>query len=664
MSIADAAGAYRAAEEAAGERVARHWPEGHGLRGWITTVDHKRIGRRYMVTAAVFFTLAGIEALVMRTQLALPEGKVVSPGVYDQLFSLHGTAMIFFFATPMLFGFGNFLLPLMLGTRDMAFPRFNAFGYWVFAAAGLFMFSSLLFGVAPNAGWFAYVPLSGARYTPDLNLDVYSLGLLFLGISTTGSGINFIATALKLRAPGMTLSRVPVFVWALVVTSFMVVFALPPLNLANAMLFLDRRFGTKFFVPTGGGDALLWQHLFWLFGHPDVYIIVLPALGIVSAIVPTFSRRPIAAYPVIVLATVATGIISFGVWVHHMFAVGLPQLAMTFFSAASIVITIPAGIQIFSWLGTMLLGRVVLAVPMLWALGFILVFVLGGVTGVMFAIVPFDQQSTDSYFVVAHFHYVLFGGAVFPIIGGVFYWWPKFTGRTTSVRAGLWSFWLVFAGFNLTFFPMHIAGLLGMPRRVYTFAPGLGWDAWNLLSTAGAYLLALGLLVTLSTLLYSLRRGAPAPPDPWGGETLEWATASPPPTHDFAVIPTVYSLHPLWDQRTLDSFHEESRSPLHVQADGHDVLRTTELDAEPQLGVEMPEDTPVPFVAAFGLLIAFTSLLLGGYLAAIAGAAVFGFSLMWWLWPRDRPGSSGGGERRGEGEGGGSAGGEREETSA
>ncbi|GII94534.1 cytochrome c oxidase subunit I [Sinosporangium siamense] len=635
MQVIDANEAHAAAQSSAGDRVAAKWPEEGGLKGWICTVDHKRIGRRYMVTASVYFTLAGLQALVMRIQLAVPNAGVVTPDRYNQLFSLHGTAMIFLFATPMLFGFGNFLFPLMLGTRDMAFPRLNAFGYWIFAGAGLIMFASLLFDAAPNGGWFAYVPLTGPRYSEGANLDVYTLGLLFLGVSTTAGAINFIATALKLRAPGMALNRMPVFVWTLVATSFMVVFALPPLNTANAMLFMDRRFGTHFFQAPAGGDTLLWQHLFWLFGHPDVYIIVLPALGIVSAIVPTFSRRPIAAYPLVVLATVATAVIGFGVWVHHMFAVGLPQLSLAFFSAASVVITIPAGIQIFSWLATMLTGRVVLSVPLLWVAGFIVLFVLGGVTGVMFAMVPFDQQVTDSYFVVAHFHYVLVGGAVFPILGGLFYWWPKFSGRMTSPRAGRWAFAITFIGFNLAFFPMHISGLLGMPRRIYSYPEDLGWDAWALLSTIGVHVLTLGLLITLATLLISLRRGAPAPPDPWGGETLEWATSSPPPTYDFAVIPRVHGLAAAWDTRTLESLVDADED--RVLADGHKVLRTSELDGERERAMEMPEDTPVPFVAAVFLFLAVVGLLLDWMFLAVVAFAAAALTFAWWLWPRGAP---------------------------
>jgi cytochrome c oxidase subunit 1/cytochrome c oxidase subunit I+III len=628
----DADVAALASEQAVGERVGEHWPERSGIRGFLTTVDHKRIGRRYMITAGLYFSLAGIDALVMRTQLARPEQTLLSPEEYNQLFTVHGTVMIFFFSTPMLFGFGNFLFPLMLGTRDMAFPRLNAFGYWVFAASGAIMFGSLVFQVAPDGGWFAYVPLTD-RYSPGLNLDVYCLALLFLGVSTTAGAINFIVTALKLRAPGMTLARTPVFIWAVVVTSFMVLFALPALNTDNALLFLDRRFGTHFFQPAAGGDSVLWQHLFWIFGHPDVYIIVLPALGIISSIIPTFSRRPIAGYHLIVLASVATAIISFGVWVHHMFAVGLPQLALSFFSAASVVVTIPAGIQMFSWLTTMLTGRLVLRVPMLWAMGFIVAFVLGGVTGVMFALVAFDQQVTDSYFVVAHFHYVLFGGAVFPIIAGLYYWWPKFTGRMPSERWGRWAFWLTFAGFNLTFFPMHMLGLLGMPRRIYTWQPSLGWDPYNLLATIGAYLLAVGLLVTLATLAYAWRRGPKAAPDPWGGESLEWATASPPKTHNFPIIPTVHSLHPLWDPASLASFRLGATDEDRVLAAGHEVLMTSELDAEPERRLAMPEDTPVPFVVATALLIGFLALLFGWYWAAAAAAIVGAVAIGYWLWP-------------------------------
>jgi cytochrome c oxidase subunit I+III len=616
------------------QRLAESWAEPPGLASWFKTVDHKKIGRRYLWTASAFFAAAGFEALAMRTQLARPGETLLSPGAYNQLFTMHGTTMIFLFATPMLFGFGNYLVPLMLGARDMAFPRLNAFGYWVFLFAGLLMNASFLFGVAPNGGWFNYVPLTGPQYTPRVNIGFYTAGLLFLGISTTAAAINFIVTTFKLRAPGMSLNRIPLFVWAILATAFAVVFALPALNAANAMLLLDRQFGFHFFDPAKGGDPVLWQHLFWLFGHPDVYIIVLPALGIVSAIVPVFSRRPMVGYFWLVLANVATAVISFGVWVHHMFAVGLPQLSMSFFSAASLVITIPGGIQIFSWVVTMLRGRLVLATPMLFVLGFLVSFVAGGLTGVMFAVVPFDQQVTDSYFVVAHFHYVLFGGAVFPILAAVYYWMPKITGRLLGERLGKVSFWLIFVGFNLLFFPMHVSGLLGMPRRVYTYLPGLGWDGLNLASSIGAYVVAFGFLATAVNFLRSLRRGEPAGDDPWGGDSLEWATSSPPPPYNFAAVPVVHSAYPLWEERfreRLDAARLDERRQL---AGDHEVLRTSELDAEPERAVEMPEETIVPLVTALGFLLAFAGLLAGRYLLAALGVPVVLAGLAAWAWPR------------------------------
>ncbi|SDS60562.1 cytochrome c oxidase subunit I [Actinopolymorpha singaporensis] len=622
------------AEDAVGGKLRKVWAEEPGFIGFLSTVNHKRIGRRYLVTAAFFFLLAGIQAMIMRTQLGTPENRLVDPALYNQLFSLHGTAMIFFFATPMNSGFGNLFLPLMVGTRDMAFPRLNALSYWIFLFSGLFMFVSLPLGLAPNGGWFAYVPLTTSEYLPGLHLDFYTLGLLFLAISTTVGSINLIVTALKMRAPGMSLNRVPVFVWAVVTQSFMLIFALPPLDLANGMLFSDRRFGTHFFDPAKGGDTILWQHLFWLFGHPDVYIIVLPAMGIISSVIPTFSRRPIAAYPLVVIATVATGIISFGVWVHHMFAVGLSQVSLSFFSAATLTISLPAGIQMFAWLATMWRGRVVLTTPMLYAIGFIVTFVLGGVTGVMFAVVPFDQQVTDSYFVVAHFHYVLFGGAVMPMLAGWFYWWPKFTGRMTHRKASIWSFVWVFVGFNLTFFPMHIAGLLGMPRRIYTYEPGLGWTPYNLVSTIGGYVLAVGFLLTLGVLLHSYLRGEKAPDDPWGSNTLEWATSSPPQPYNFPVIPTVHSLDPLWDNQTLRSMEELRHDDQRTMTEKHETLRTTELDARFEGVMPMPSDTAIPILVALLLTATVVLLLLAFYIGAVVAFGAMLLVVAWWLWHR------------------------------
>jgi cytochrome c oxidase subunit I+III len=621
------------AETAVGASLDELWEEEPGLLGFLTTVNHKRIGRRYLVTAAFFFLLAGLSAVVMRTQLAVPNNHLVSPEEYDQLFSLHGTAMIFFFATPMNSGFGNYILPMMIGTRDMAFPRVNALSYWIFLFSGLFMFSSLPLGMAPDGGWFAYVPLT-REYLPGLNLDFYTLGLLFLAVSTTIGSINFIVTALKMRAPGMSLNRIPLFVWAIVTQSLMLVFALPPLDTANLMLFMDRRFGTHFFDTAHGGDAVLWQHLFWLFGHPDVYIIVLPAMGIVSSVIPVFSRRPIAAYPLVVLATVATGIISFGVWVHHMFAVGLSTASLSFFSAATLTISLPAGIQMFAWLGTMWLGRIRITTAMLYAVGFIVAFVLGGVTGVMFAVVPFDQQVTDSYFVVAHFHYVLFGGAVLPLLAGLFYWWPKMTGRMTSPRGGIISFVLVFTGFNLTFFPMHISGLLGMPRRIYSYDDGLGWNVYNMLSTIGAFVLALGFLFTLFVFVQSLMHGPRAPDDPWAANTLEWATGSPPKEYNFPVLPTVHSLNPMWDGLSLASMEEHAEDDDRTLVHEHQTLRTSEFDARLERVMTMPEETVAPLPVAASLTVTVVFLLVGVYLGAYVGAALLGLSVLYWTWNR------------------------------
>jgi cytochrome c oxidase subunit I+III len=617
------------------ERLEKLWAEPPGLISFLTTVDHKKIGVRYLVTAFAFFVAAGFEALAMRAQLARPNEDLVGPGTFNQLFSLHGVTMIFLFVTPMLSGFGNYLVPLMIGARDMAFPRLNAFSYWVFLASGLFIYASVPFGLAPNNGWFNYAPLSETTYTPDLNVDFYALGLTFLTISTTAGAVNFIVTILKLRAPGMSINRMPLFCWAVLTTSFAVVFALPSLTVANTMLELDRKFGFHFYDVDGGGDPLLWQHLFWIFGHPDVYIIFLPAVGIVSSIVPVFSQRPLVAYAWVALATVLTGIVGFGVWVHHMFATGLPQVSMTFFSAASFMIVIPSGIQVFAWIATVLAGRPVLRTPFLFVLGFVVVFVIGGLTGVMFAAVPFDQQTTDSYFVVAHFHYVLFGGAVFPIIAGIHYWLPKLSGRMFSERAGQLSFWLVFIGFNLAFFPMHISGLLGMPRRVYTFPEGLGWDAYNLLSTIGAFVLALGILVVAANVAWTLARGAPAASDPWGGNTLEWSTSSPPPHYNFAVLPVVRSADPNWDlqDRRQDALRLE-RGEL-VLADGHQTLATSVLDADTVDVLHMPSESIWPLLLALAFTVVFAGLLLDHYVLAIVGGLLAGGAIAGWHRPQE-----------------------------
>jgi cytochrome c oxidase subunit I len=616
------------------ERLEHLWEESPGLGSWLGTVDHKRIGKRYVYTAFVFFLAGGIEALIVRAQLTRPDEQLVGPQTFNELFSMHGITMIFLFVTPLLFGFGNFFVPLMIGTRDMAYPRLNAFGYWVFLFAGLFLYSSFLIGKAPDNGWFNYVPFSSKPYSPGLNADYYTLGLLFLGVSTTVGAINFIVTIFKLRAPGMSVARMPLYVWAILATSFAVVFALPSLTMANAMLELDRKFGFHFFDVKHGGSAILWQHLFWIFGHPDVYIIFLPAVGIVSSIVPVFARRNIIGYGYLALATMATAVIGFGVWVHHMFAVGLPNLSMAFFSAASLLITIPTAVQIFAWAATIIAGRPVFKTAFLFVLGFLFVFVIGGVTGVMFAAVPFDQQITDSYFVVAHFHYVLFGGAVFPIFGAIYYWVPKMWGRLMSETLGRWSFWLIFGGFNLTFFPMHALGLLGMPRRIYTYHAGLGWDLWNLLSSIGSFVLALGILITVVNFFWSRRFGSLAGPDPWGGDTLEWATSSPPPPYDFVEIPTVRSVVPVWDQPELRG--GAIRAQERLLAAEHETMGTTVLDADPELLLPMPEESFAPVATAFGLAMAVAGTLMTLWPVAIAGLAIVAGGLL--AWHRFNPG--------------------------
>jgi cytochrome c oxidase subunit 1/cytochrome c oxidase subunit I+III len=523
----------------------------------------------------------------------------------------------------------------MIGARDMAFPRLNAFSYWVFLGAGVFMYVGLALGKAPDDGWFNYAPLSGSEFSRGPNIDFYGLGLVFLGIATTAGAVNFIVTILKLRAPGMSIDRIPLFCWALLATSFSVVFAIPSLTAACALLELERLYGFHFFDSGTGGDPLLWQHLFWIFGHPDVYIIFLPAVGIVASIVPVFSRRSMVAYSWVALATVLTALIGFGVWVHHMFAVGLPQVSLAFIAAASMMIAIPSGIQVFAWLATMLGGRPVVSTAFLYVLGFIVVFVVGGITGVMFAAIPFDQQTTDSYFVVAHFHYVLVGGAVFPMIAGLYYWFPKITGRLLDERLGKATFWLVFVGFNLTFFPMHIAGLLGMPRRVYTYPDDLGWGIYNLVSTIGAVVLVLGVLAIGVNILLSLVRGEQAGADPWGGNTLEWTTSSPPPSYNFAVIPVVASRDPAWDAAARDADRRRLEHGELVYPEGHETVATTPLAANLQGPIGMPGESWWPLVLAAGLGLVFSGLIASLDAMTVAGCVVVVAAIAGWNWPRE-----------------------------
>ncbi|GHO41978.1 hypothetical protein KSX_01410 [Ktedonospora formicarum] len=512
----------------------------------------------YMVTAFFFFLIGGLEALLLRTQLAIPNGKVLNPEEYNQLFTMHGTTMIFLFIMPILSGFGNYIVPLMLGARDMAFPRMNAFAFWIFLFGGLFLQSSFIFNTAPNGGWFMYAPLSltaaacgvhAYQCTPGMNADFWILGITMLGISSISGSLNFVVTILKLRAPGMSINRIPLFTWMILVMAFLILFAMPSLTAASLMLLFDRHLGTHFYQFAYGGDPLLWQHLFWSFGHPEVYILILPAFGIASEILPVFSHKPIFGYTFIAWSGVAIGFLSFTVWAHHMFAVGLPPIAQAFFATSTVLIAIPTAVKIFNWLGTIYKGNLSFKPPMVFALGFIAMFLIGGLNGAALAVVPFDYQATDSYFVVSHIHYVLFGGSVLAIFAGIFYWFPKMTGKLMNEKLAHIQFWLMMIGMNLAFFPMHILGLLGMPRRIYTYPAYFGWNELNLMSSIGAFLLGIAVMMFVFNFILSMKSGQKAGDDPWDGFTLEWDTTSPPKPYNFLRLPIVRSRRPFYDKK-------------------------------------------------------------------------------------------------------------------
>jgi len=619
-------------------RLREQWETPAGWIGWLASVDHKAIGMRYIVTAFVFLILGGVEALLMRLQLARPDATLLTPEQYNQLFTMHGVTMIFLYALPVLSGFSNYLWPLILGARDMAFPRLNALSYWIFLFAALFLYASFPFGEAPNAGWFNYVPLASRDYNAGPNIDVYALGMVLLGVSTTVGSVNFVVTLLRMRAPGMTLSRVPVLAWGTMTASCGNLLAIPSVSLAFLMLWFDRNLGTHFFDVIAGGRPLLWQHLFWIFAHPWVYVVVLPAMGIVSDALPVFCRRPLVGYAPVALSTVATMLIGFGVWIHHMFATGLSALTLSVFGTASMAISVPSAVATFAWIATIWSGRPVFRVPFLFFAGFVLMFVVGGVSGVMTAAVPFDWQLTDTYFVVAHLHYVLLGINVFPVIGGIYFWFPKFTGRMMSERLGRLAFWTIFAGFNIAFFPMHIAGLLGMPRRIYTYAPDMGWNTVNLITSAGSFLLAVGILLFLIDVAYSLRHGRAAGANPWDAPTLEWSVPSPPPPYNFAVAPLVASRHPLWEGRIDDE--EDNRRGERSRLDegylldqGREALGTTALDARPSVILKMPEDSLTPFWLGTCSALGFAGLALHSVWLVAAMLAACAVAIAVWLWP-------------------------------
>src|SRR5438067_3324448 len=545
--IARDGGGLKGAKLAA--RLDRAWMRPPGILGWLATVDHKEIGRRYIVTALIFLALGGVLALAMRVQLARPDQNLIGAARYNELFTMHGSTMMFLFAVPVMEGVAVYMIPLMVGTRSTAFPRLNAFSYFMYLFGGLMLWGAFLLNIGPDIGWFAYTPLSGPQFSAGKRADVWAQMITFTEVSALAAAVVLVATILKTRAPGTTLARMPLFAWAMLVQAVMIIFAMPAVALASSMLISDRLVGTNFYNAYEHGDALLWQHLFWFFGHPEVYIIFLPATGFVSVITETFCRRPVFAYPVVVLALISTGILAFGLWVHHMFATGLPRVGYSFYTSASMTVAIPTGLQIFCWLATMWDGRPRFQVPMLYVVGFIVTFVIGGLSGVIIASVPLDLELHDTYFIVAHFHYVLIGGAVFPLLGLLTYCYPKITGRMRNDTLGKISFWMVFLGFQLAFFPMHFAGLLGMPRRVYTYPAGLGLELPNLLSSIGAFVVAAAVGIFVVNGIVSLYRGALAPPDPWDAPTLEWAMSSPPPVYNFEHIPIVQSLTPLWDEQ-------------------------------------------------------------------------------------------------------------------
>ena len=614
-------------------RLVSLWDTAPGLKGFLTTVDHKQIGIRYIVTAFIFLALGGIEALVMRLQLAGPNLSLLTPEQYNQLFSTHGMTMIFLYASPILSGFSNYLWPLLLGSRDMAFPRLNALSYWIYLAAGLFLYAGFLTGNGPNDGWFNYVPYASRDFNPGLNQDFYALGMVFLGVSTTVGSANFVVTAFRTRAPGMSINRIPIMVWGTLTASVANLLVVPAVSLAFFMLWMDRQFGTHFFDPAGGGQPLLWQHLFWIFGHPWVYAIVLPAMGMVSDGLPVFCRRPVVGYSLVALATVATMILGFGVWVHHMFATGLPGLGLSFFSGASIVIVLPSAVAVFAWLATIWLGRPVITTAFLFFSSMILLFVIGGVSGFMTASVPVDWQLTDTYFVVAHLHYVLIGINVFPVVGALYFWFPKMTGRMLDEKLGRWNFWIMFIGFNLAFLPMHLTGLLGMPRRVYTYAANGGWGTLNLITSIGSFLFAAGVLLLLINVMKSLKSGAAAGRNPWDAPTLEWAVSSPPPPYNFAVIPTVASRHPLWEGRLGTEGDRSSLDRGMLLVEGKETIGTSGLDADPDMVLKMSKDSFAPISLAAGMSVLFTGLLLKLWALAIVGAVICTMALIAWFWP-------------------------------
>jgi cytochrome c oxidase subunit I len=626
-------------ELGSGEDPARREPLGvfrrptatTGWRSWLTTVDHKKIGIMYGATAMVFFAIGGLEALLIRTQLASPDGQVLSEQAYNQAFTMHGTTMVFLVIMPMLAAFANYLIPLMIGARDVAFPRMNAFSYWVFLAGGLFLYSSFFLGGAPDNGWTSYVPLSNnLAYSPGMGQDFWTLGLQITGIASLVSAVNLIVTVINMRAPGMTLMRMPIFVWMSLVAQFLLLFAIPVITVALFLLMFDRLYGANFFNVAEGADPLLWQHLFWIFGHPEVYILILPAFGIISEVIPTFARKPLFGYPFMVFSGVAIGFMGWGVWAHHMFASGLGPVSVAAFSLSTMFIAVPTGVKIFNWVGTLWKGKLSFTVPMLFAVGLVSQFTIGGLSGVTHAVAPADTQQHDTYYIVAHFHYVLFGGSMFGIFAGVYFWWPKIFGHKLSESLGKAHFWLMFLGFNLTFGPMHILGLQGQPRRTATYPENMGWDLMNQLATWGSYLIAVSFLLWIFNVVQS-RKNPPAGADPWDARTLEWAIASPPPAHNFDVEPTVSHLDEWWHRK----YGEDENGVIRRRDDYEwmSVVAPEEggISAPPPESIHLPSPSYWPLVLSLSLPLIAYGLLFTYWLAALGGvilvAAMYGWGL-------------------------------------
>ena len=610
------------------DRLSRTWAEPRGFWGWFTNVHHTAIGVRFMVTSFIFFLLGGVLAALMRLQLARPENNVLGPDAYNQIFTVHGSTMIFLFAVPMMFqGFGVYLVPLVCGTRNIAFPRLNAFSYYIYVVGGGLLWVGLFLKIGADAGWFAYVPLSGPQFTPGKRSDIWAQMITFTEVSALGVAVCIATTILRYRAPGMTLNRMPIILWEKLTIALMVIFAMPAVMVDSSMLLMDRTINTQFFNPSVGGDALLYQHLFWFFGHPEVYIIFLPGTAIISTLVPAFSRRHIFGYLAIVSAVVATGFLGFGVWVHHMFATGIPQISDSFFTAASLMIVVPTATQFYCWMATIWHGRLQLRLPMLWAFGFFFEFLIGGLSGVMLASVPVDWQVHDTFFIVAHFHYVLIGGALFPMFAGLYYWIPKITGRMMNDLLGKVHFWLFLIGFNMTFFTMHFLGLRGMPRRVYTYLPEMHWGTLNAIATAGVAFMTAAVIVFLVNFFQSRKTGELAGPNPWAAGTLEWGTSSPPPPYNFAEIPTVNGREAVWDAEP------DQPVVVGVRDDVPEVLVTHSMDSEPQYREELPGHSIWPFLTAIAVSIAFIWSIFSPW-GITYGAIPVVITLIGWLWPR------------------------------